>query len=183
MPQPKQMLAVRCDVAATPNRVWMWSGRVIAAADAKQIYARPSLPGYGLLEEARANPLGTAATQLRQVRGHLHHNGLKYGLLYTDECFWFLRYIDKVLYISKGAYVTQPRPTVIALLLYVGELARQGAASTIVTRQHVGSRLAFFGRLLQPGAADGEQPEPATHELRVGPSWQAAAQALFALVC
>ncbi|KAK9820610.1 hypothetical protein WJX72_012259 [[Myrmecia] bisecta] len=38
---------------SSPDRVWTWTGRVIASAECKQVYARPSLPGYGLLEEYR----------------------------------------------------------------------------------------------------------------------------------
>ncbi len=98
----------------------------------------------------------------------MHSNGLQYGLLYTDACFWFLRYIDGVLYISKGAYVTQQQPTVIALLLYVGELARQAAVSSMNTRQQLNITLAFFGTLLQPSLADSKQSMPAHHELQMG---------------
>ncbi|BDA49425.1 hypothetical protein COCOBI_14-0420 [Coccomyxa sp. Obi] len=109
-----------------------------------------------------------AAPQLRQICGYLHHDGLAYGLLYTDECFWFLRYIDGILYISKGAFVTQQRPTVIALLLYVGELARQAAASSMVLQRQPGIVLAFHGTLLRPRSADSEQSMPAHHELQMG---------------
>ncbi|KAK9915586.1 hypothetical protein WJX75_001216 [Coccomyxa subellipsoidea] len=104
-----------------PDRAWTWSSLVIGAAEAKLVYARPSLPGYGLLEEFNADKSGSVSTQLRQICGHLHNNGLTYGLLYSDECFWFLRYLNGILYISKGAFVTQERPTVIALLLWAGD--------------------------------------------------------------
>lgn len=141
---------------------------MIGAAEAKLVYARPSLPGYGLLEEFNADKSGSVSTQLRQVCGHLHNNGLAHGLLYSDECFWFLRYLDGILYISKGPFVTQQRPTVIALLLYVGEMARQAAVSSMATRQQLGITLAFFGTLLHPISADSEQSMPAHHELQMG---------------
>ena len=158
-------------VADNPDRVWtLGEGerqKVIAAAECKQVYARPSLPGYGLLDENRASPSGRVSTQLRQVCGHLHYNGLEYGLLYTDECFWFLRYIDGILYVSKGAYVTQQGPTVIAMLLYVGKLAHKAAVVNTPARKQLGIMLAFYGTLLRPSSADSEE-SPGHYELRMG---------------
>ncbi len=162
----KQLLIVLGGVAGSPNRVWMCGSVVIAAAECKQVYACPSLPGYGLLEEFRADPSGKVSTQLRQVCGHLHHNGLEYGLLYTDACFWFLRYTDGILYVSKGAHVTQQGPTVIAMLLYVGDLAHKAAVVSTPARRQLGIMLAFYGTLLRPSSADSEQV-PAHHELRM----------------
>ena len=63
----------------------------------------------------------------------LHFNGLKYGLLHTDACFWFVRF-DLVaagtpghgeLYISKGCLVSQLQPTVFLMLPCIGRLAQQ----------------------------------------------------------
>ena len=165
----KQLLTLLGGVADSPDRVWTWGKeeKVIAAAECKQVFARPSLPGYGLLDQGRADLSGKVATQLRQVCGHLHNDGLEYGLLYTDECFWFMRYVKGTLYVSKGAYVTQQGPTVIAMLLYVGELARKAAAVSMPTRRQLGIMLAFYGTLLRPSSAESEQP-PAHHELRMG---------------
>ena len=162
----KQLLIMLGGVPGSPDRVWMCGSVAIAAAECKQVYARPSLPGYGLLEEFRADPTGKVSTQLRQVCGHLHHNGLEYGLLYTDACFWFLRYTDSILYVSKGAYVTQQGPTVIAMLLYVGDLAHKAAVVSTPARRQLGIMLAFYGTLLRPSSADSEQL-PAHHELRM----------------
>lgn len=81
--------------AVIPDRVWMWmcNGKVIGVAEGKQPLSRPTLLGHGLVKQYKPDTLMARATaQLQQVCGQLHHNCLKYGVLYTDECFWFLQY-------------------------------------------------------------------------------------------
>ncbi len=78
-------------------------------------------------------PASQVTAQLQQVCGLLHHNGLKYGVLYTDECFWFMRYepdsAQGILCVSEAIVVSQKQPTVFSMLLFVGRLAQQHAAT------------------------------------------------------
>ena len=113
--------------------------------------------------------------QLQQVCGQLHYNGLKYGVLYTDECFWFLRYdADSALgtlYVSEGIMVSGTRPTVLLMLLFVGDLAQQHAANSlpsITRRQSLPLMLPLLGGfhslIIQESS-----PESLPQQLRMGP--------------
>ncbi len=165
---------------AIPDRVCTYVGRFIVACKGKGRSARPTLAGYGLLEESKADPSGTVATQLHQLCGHLHHDELAFGLLYTDECFWFARYSQAppckpgngTLYVSMGIVVTQTQRTLFAMLLYVGDLARRHALKApVVPRGPLRISMPFFGTVLHSSAMAGQQQQqqaaPA-HELRMG---------------
>ena len=119
-------------------------------------------------------PTDKSTTQLQQVCGQLHHNGLKYGLLYTDECLWFLRYesdsAQGILYASEGIVVSQKQPTVFSMLLFVGRLAQQHAATSTpsFTCQHsLPLVLAFWGSFHRM-IMNKSPPESLPHQLRMG---------------
>ena len=110
-----------------------------------------------------------------RVTAQLHHNGLKYGVLYTDECFWFLRYdADSALgtlYVSEGIMVSRTRPTVLLMLLFVGDLAQQHAANStpsITCRQSLPLMLAFLGSFHSLITTE-SSPESLPQQLRMGP--------------
>jgi len=144
-------------------------------AEGKRPWSRPTLLGDKLVQQYKAEkPFGRAIAQLQQVCGQLHHNNLKYGVLYTDQCFWFLRYeadsAQGILYVSEGVVVTQKRPTVFSMLLYVGGLAQQHAATStpsITRRQSLPLVLAFWGSCHQM-FMNKTSPESAQHQLRMG---------------
>ena len=158
--------------AGVPDRVWTCNGKVIGVAEGKQPSSRSALLGHRLVEEYMAS--ARDAAQLQQVCGQLHHGGLKYGLLYTDECFWFLRYdadsAQGTLYVSEGIMVSQTQPTVLLMLLYVGDLAQQHtthSTPSITCWQSVPLVLAFLGRF--HSLITGESsPEALPHHLRLG---------------
>jgi len=100
--------------AVSPDRVWTCNGRVIGVAEGKQPRSRPTLLGHQLVTQYNLKmPTCEVTAQLQQVCGQLHYNGLKYGVLYTDECFWFLRYesdsAQGILYVSEGIVVSNRR--------------------------------------------------------------------------
>lgn len=159
-----------------PDRVWVCNGNVIGVAEGKEPRSQPVLLGHQLVESYKPNkPLARVTAQLQQVCGQLHHNGLKYGVLYTDECFWFLRYqadsAQGTLYVSKGIMVTGTQPTVLLMLLFVGNLAQQHAAKSapsITCLQSLPLTLAFLGRF-HSMINDESSPESLPHQLRMGP--------------
>ncbi len=106
--------------------------------------------------------------------GQLYYNGLKYGVLYTDECFWFLRYepdsAQGVLYVSEGIAVEQKQPTVFLMLLTVGHLAQQHASTSAPSstrRQSLPLTLDFWGSFHQM-IMNKIPPESMQHQLRMG---------------
>ena len=131
--------------------------------------------GHQLVEEYKPNmPTGKVTAQLQQVCGLLHHNGLKYGVLYTDECFWFMRYepdsAQGILYVSEAIVVSQKQPTVFSMLLFVGRLAQQHAATltpSFTCRQSLPLVLAFWGSFHQM-IMDKTPPESMPHQIRMG---------------
>jgi len=155
--------------------VWTCNGKVIGVAEGKQSWSRPTLLGDKLMQQYKGDkPFSRVTAQLQQVCGQLHHNNLKYGVLYTDQCFWFLRYeadsAQGILYVSEGVVVTQKRPTVFSMLLYVGGLAQQHAATltpSITRRQSLPLVLAFWGSCHQM-FMNKTSPESAQHQLRMG---------------
>jgi len=161
--------------AVSPDRVWTCNGKVIGVAEGKQPRSRPTLLGLELVKQYKPKmPTDKSTTQLQQVCGQLHHNGLKYGLLYTDECFWFLRYesdsAQGILYVSEGIVVSQKQPTVFSMLLFVGRLAQQHAATSTpsFTCQHsLPLVLAFWGSFHRM-IMNKSPPESLPHQLRMG---------------
>ena len=155
--------------------MWTCNGKVIGVAEGKQPRSRPTLLGHELVKQYKPKmPTDKSTTQLQQVCGQLHHNNLKYGVLYTDQCFWFLRYeadsAQEILYVSEGVLVTQKRPTVFSMLLYVGGLAQQHAATStpsITCRQSLPLVLAFWGSCHEM-FMNKTSPESAQHQLRMG---------------
>ncbi|KAL3153075.1 hypothetical protein ABBQ38_012095 [Trebouxia sp. C0009 RCD-2024] len=122
-----------------------------------------------------SKPSGTVTAQLQQVCGQLHYNRLKYGVMYTDECFWLLRYdadsAQGALYVSEGIMVSGMQPTVFLMLLFVGDLAQQHAANatpSITRRQPLPLMLPFLGSF-HDVIIEGSLPESSPHELRMGP--------------
>ena len=119
-------------------------------------------------------PICEATAHLQQVCGQLHYNGLKYGVLYTDECFWFLRYepdsAQGVLYVSEGIAVEQKQPAVFLMLLTVGHLAQQHASTSAPSstrRQSLPLTLDFWGNFHQM-IMNKIPPESMQHQLRMG---------------
>ena len=159
--------------AVVPDRVWMCNGKVIGVAEGKQPLSRPTLLGHGLLKQYKPDkPMGKATAQLQQVCGQLHHNCLKYAVLYTDECFWFLQYdsANGLRYVSEGIKVSQKQPTVFTMLLFVGHLAQQHADTTppLTCRQSLSLMLAFWGNFGNM-AVDESAPDSVPLQLRMGP--------------
>ena len=154
--------------------MWTCKGKVIGVAEGKQPFSRPTLLGHGLVKQYKPDkPTGTATAQLQQVCGQLHHNCLKYGVLYTDECFWFLRHdqdsANGILYVSEGIMVSQKQPTLITMLLFVGHLAQQHADATpSLIRQSLPLILDFWGSLHNM-VMNKSLPESLPHQLRMGP--------------
>jgi len=132
--------------------VWTCNGKVIGVAEGKQPRSRPTLLGLELVKQYKPKmPTDKSTAQLQQVCGQLHHNGLKYGVLYTDECFWFVRYesdpAQGILYVSEGIVVSQKQPTVFSMLLFVGRLAQQHAFNTLMHMPAVSAaRVGFLGQ-------------------------------------
>ncbi len=122
-------------------------------------------------------PTCEATAHLQQVCGQLHYNGLKYGVLHTDECFWFLRYetdsAQGVLNVSEGIVVEQRRPTVFLMLLTVGHLAQQHASNhatpSFTRRQPLPLNLDFWGSIHQM-TLNTAPAESMQHQLRMGTS-------------
>ena len=162
--------------AVRPDGVWTCNGKIIGVAEGKQPRSRPTLLGHELVKRYKPQmPTGEVTAQLQQVCGQLHHDGLKYGLLYTDECFRFLRYesdsAQGILYVSEGVVVSQKQPTVFSMLLFVGRLAQQHAAtltpSFTARRQSLPLMLAFWGSFHQM-IMNKTPPESMQHQLRMG---------------
>jgi len=162
--------------AVSPDRVWTCNGKVIGVAEGKEPRARPTLLGHQLVAEYNPKmPTCEVTAQLQQVCGQLHHNGLKYGVLYTDECFWFLRYesdaAQGVLYVSEGIVVEQKQPTVFLMLLTVGHLAQQhastGSTPSFTRRQSLPLKLDFWGSAHRM-TLNTTPPESMQHQLRMG---------------
>jgi hypothetical protein len=161
--------------AVSPDRVWTCNGRVIGVAEGKQPRSRPTLLGHQLVTQYNPEmPICEATAHLQQVCGQLHYNGLKYGVLYTDECFWFLRYepdsAQGVLYVSEGIAVEQKQPTVFLMLLTVGHLAQQHASTSAPSstrRQSLPLTLDFWGSFHQM-IMNKFPPESMQHQLRMG---------------
>ncbi len=155
--------------------MWTCNGKIIGVAEGKQPRSRPTLLGDELVQQYKPEkPTGKVTAQLQQVCGQLHHNGLKYGVLYTDECFWFLRYesdsAQGILYVSEGVVVSQKQPTVFSMLLFVGGLAQQHAATltpSFTRRQSLPLMLTFWGSFHQM-IMNKTLPESMQHQLRMG---------------
>ncbi|KAL3137453.1 hypothetical protein ABBQ38_004744 [Trebouxia sp. C0009 RCD-2024] len=164
------------DLAATPDRVWTCNGKVIGVAEGKQPRSRPALLGHQLVESYNPKkPLARVTAQLQQVCGQLHYSGLKHGVLYTDQCFWFLRYdansAQGTLYVSEGIMVSGTQPTVLLTLLFVGDLAQQHAAISVPSntrQQSLPLVLDFLGNLHSLIIKE-SSPESLPHQLCMGP--------------
>ena len=117
---------------------------------------------------SNTSPINPRLKLLHSCSQSVSSNSLKYRVLYTDECFWFLQHdqdsANGRLYASGGIMVSQQQPTVFAMLLFVGHLAQQHANTT----QSLSLTLAFWGSFHNM-VMNKSPPESLPHQPRMGP--------------